>query len=840
MNTFSPRVALSLQIIVSLLLMLVVPHVAESSPSSSQSAIPAETKQKLVKVQIPFIANQGQSDKEVKFYARTFAGTVFVTETGELVYSFPKLKDKKRVAGTTLKEELVGGKVMEVKGESQAVTKLSYFKGNDRSKWQSNIPSYDVVSLGEVYEGIEVKLKAYGNNVEKLFYVKPGATPETIKIKLSGGKELRVNESGELEVETEQGPIRFSKPVAFQEGGGKKEFVEAAYVVRDNEYAFKVDDYDRTRELVIDPTLAATFLGGSDGDFATALALDSLGNVYVAGRTESSDFPGIGPGSADSIFAGFREGFVAKLNSDLSSILAATFLGGSEFDDGATALALDSTGNVYVAGVTFSSDFPGIGPGSADNTFSGFSEGFVAKMNSDLSAILAATFLGGIGEDGARALALDSTGNVYVAGRTFSSDFPGVGLGSADSVFAGGDEVFVAKLNSDLSAILAATFLGGNKFDEAAALALDSTGNVYVAGHTESSDFPGVGPGSADNIIESNVEEGFLAKLNSDLSSILAATFLGGGSFDFVNALALDSTGNVYVAGFTESPDFPGVGPGSADSTFVGNEGFVAKLNSDLSAILAATFLGGSDTDAANGAVALALDSTGNVYVAGTTSSSDFPGVGPGSADSILEGDEVFVAKLNSDLSAILASTFLGGSDTDAANGAVALALDSTGNVYVAGTTSSSDFPSVGPGSADSTIEDEEGFVAKLDANLSRGPEIVNNKVNFVVQSTSLSPTPVPGGPAGVFTITARLTNTSTENIHEPINAIVRTLTNGNKLLSATEGNGGVTSKQAIDAGSDNVLIPNESATVQFRIGLANRNRFSFFVDVSGIVGEDD
>jgi hypothetical protein len=119
-------------------------------------------------------------------------------------------------------------------------------------------------------------------------------------------------------------------------------------------------------------------------------------------------------------------------------------------------------------------------------------------------------------------------------------------------------------------------------------------------------------------------------------------------------------------------------------------------------------------------------------------------------------------------------------------------------------------------------------------------PPVVNDLVNFVVQNTSLNPNPVPGGPAGVFTITARLTNKSTENIHEPINAIVRTLTNGNKLLSATEGNGGAGSKQAIDAGSDDTLISNESATVQFRIGLANRNRFSFFVDVSGIVGGDD
>jgi hypothetical protein len=200
------------------------------------------------------------------------------------------------------------------------------------------------------------------------------------------------------------------------------------------------------------------------------------------------------------------------------------------------------------------------------------------------------------------------------------------------------------------------------------------------------------------------------------------------------------------------------------------------------------------------------------------------------------------VVKLNSDLSSILAATFLGGSfEGDFGDRALALALDSLGNVYAAGRTASSDFPGIGPSSADRVFGGfDEGFVVKLDANLSSGLQSINDRVNFVVQSTSLNPTPVPGGPAGVFTITARLTNKSTENIGEPINAIVKTLTNGNKLLSATEGNGGAGSKQAIDAGSDNSLIPNESRDVQFRIALANRSRFSFFVDVSGIVSEDD
>ena len=444
-------------------------------------------------------------------------------------------------------------------------------------------------------------------------------------------------------------------------------------------------------------------------------------------------------------------------------------------------------------------------------------------------------------------MALDTTGNVYVAGSTSSTDFPGVGPGSADSTVEAGDG-FVAKLNSDLSSILAATFLGGNEsFDQALAVAVQGLGHVYIAGITLSADFPGIGPGSVDSTFEDG--EGFVVKLNSDLSSFLAATFLGGELGDSAVALAVDSLGNVYVAGSTGSPDFPGIGPGSADSTIERSEGYVVKLNSNLSSILAATFLGGGRRAGGtfvggfDSATTLILDSLSNVYVAGDTDSSDFPGIGPGSADNTFAGGfgDGFVAKLNSDLSSIMAATFVGGTELGfAAERITALALDSLGNVYVAGVTGSFDFPGIGPGSADSTIEGEEGFVVKLDPNLSRGPQIVNDKVSFVVQSTSFNPASVPGGPAGTFTVTAVLTNKSTENILEPINAIVRTLTNGNKLVSATEGNSGAGSKQTIDAGSDNVLIPKESATVQFRIGLANRNRFSFSVDVSGTVNEGD
>jgi len=203
--------------------------------SAKETGQAERLKAAMPKLQVPFIENKGQVHEDIAFYAKTFGGTVFVTKDGRLVYNLPEgssgkedprghdkvskvdaKKDTQLGRAVALKESLIGGTIQEIKGESPSVTKVSYFKGNDPSRWKSGISTYDLVSLGEVYKGIEVKLRAYGNNVEKLFYVKPGADPSTIKVKVEGGK-VSVNEKGELEVETELGVVKFTKPVAYQE-----------------------------------------------------------------------------------------------------------------------------------------------------------------------------------------------------------------------------------------------------------------------------------------------------------------------------------------------------------------------------------------------------------------------------------------------------------------------------------------------------------------------------------------------------------------------------------------------------------------------------------------------
>ncbi|MCP4688816.1 MAG: hypothetical protein GY859_12245, partial [Desulfobacterales bacterium] len=189
--------------------------------------------------------------------------------------------------GFALQEELVKGRVKQVRGEGAAPTRVSYFKGRDQSKWKNNVNTYDMVSLGEVYEGVDVKLRAYGSNVEKLFYVKPGADADAIRLRLEGADGLKINAAGELEIETDLGPVAFTAPIAYQEADGKKRDVKVAYAVNGNEYGFSVGEYDRTKELVIDPLLASTYIGASNNDSARSISVDQIGNVYISGRSDS-------------------------------------------------------------------------------------------------------------------------------------------------------------------------------------------------------------------------------------------------------------------------------------------------------------------------------------------------------------------------------------------------------------------------------------------------------------------------------------------------------------------------------------------------------------------------
>lgn len=694
----------------------------------------------IAKLHVPFITNQGQTAEQVKFYAKTIGGTVFVTKNGEIVYSLYKVGEDNIVKGLALKEELYGGVVKDVKGEGKSITKVSYFIGKDPSKWKNNIPTYELVSLGEVYRNIDLRLKAYGNNVEKIFSIRPGANPEDIKVRLKGAKGLKINESGGLEVETELGTVRFTKPVAYQvktvdsqqsvvsshaqNRSGilpdrEKQFIDVAYVVEGNEYCFKVGDYDRTKELVIDPLLASTYLGGNFDDYANAMAIDSEGNIYVTGATLSSDFPSKS-NAYDHTYNSSFDVFVSKFNGDLTTLLASTFLGGIN-GESANAIAINSSGKVYVAGKTFSIDFPTTQDAFDRNL--NFNDAFISKFDENLTNLLGSTFLGGSGSESATSILIGSNGSVYVSGETSSANFP-VTTGVYDFFYNGLFDVFVSKLNGNLTSLLASTYLGGSSNDNAYSMASDANGNIYVAGSTFSGNYPTTS--NAYDTSYNGFSDVFVSKFNGNLTTLLASTYLGGGGNDTAYSIALGTNGNIYVTGDTFSINFPttiGVFDTSYNSS---SDAFVSKFNGNLTTLLASTFLGSLANDSAR---SVALDLCGNVYVTGYTGSSGFPTTSNAHDTSYNGGfTDAFVTTLKGDLtSPLLYSTFLGGTGNDAFNTGTCfdkcffadIAIDSRRNVYVAGETDSSDFPTTTGAFNETSSGGMDVFVSKFSISLS-------------------------------------------------------------------------------------------------------------------------
>jgi len=699
--------------IILMVAILVHPVLGASAKEEGSSAIPkSEILSKVSKLHIPFIPNHGQMDKRVKFYAQTFGETVFVTEAGEILYSLPKREEEgKTLSGWVLKEELLGGKIKEVKAEDEAITRVSYFIGNDTSRWRSDLSTYGCVSFGEVYEGIKVKLRAYGRSVEKLFYVRAGVEPGVIRLRLSGAESLGVNQEGELEVRTGLGEVKFSRPVAYQEVEGEKRYVEISYQVDGRDYGFKLGDYERGRELVIDPLLQSTYLGGSGSDLAYSIAMDTGGNVYVAGETSSTNFPGT-TGGAQPSNSGNGDAFVAKLNPTLTTLLQSTYLGGSGTDP-ARSIAIDSGGNVYVGGYTSSTNFPGTTGGAQPSHGAGVQDAFVTKLNPALTTLLQSTYLGGSGTDPAYSIAIDSGGNVYVGGYSTSTNFPGT-AGGAQPSYSGSYDAFVAKLNPTLTSIIQSTYLGGSDWDSARSIAIDSGGSVNVIGETYSTNFPGTAGGAQPS--NGGNCDAFVTKLNPTLTSIIQSTYLGGNNSEYAYSIAIDSGGNVYVGGQTSSANFPGTTGGAQPSNSTIPDAFIAKLNPTLTSIIQSTYLGGNNYDYA---LPIAIESGGNVYVAGYTNSTNFPGTTGGAQPSNGGFYDAFVTKLNPTLTSIIQSTYLGGNSSDYA---YSIAMYSGGNVYVAVGTISTNFPGTTGGAQPSNSGSYDALVAKFDSSLALPP----------------------------------------------------------------------------------------------------------------------
>jgi carboxypeptidase family protein len=693
----------------------VAPMVNDVRGKDAEASGSPKPSKRLKHLQVPFILNEGQVDERVKFYAIVSGSVVHVTSLGQIVYDLPKVVGNRGARGWSLKEELIGARIESIQGKEKTAATISYFVGNDSAKWRTNIPVFSLVTMGEVYKGVKLELKATGESVEKFFYVNPGGRPEEIKVRVSGAASLRTNGKGELEAVTGLGKVVFSKPKAYQMSEDLIKEVEVAYAVDGKSYGFRVGKYDPTQKLVIDPVIQTTYIGGTGDDNATAIAV-SGDYVYVAGSSHSTNFPGTA-GGAQLGQAGPSDGFVALLTSDLKTLIQATYLGGTG-EELVSGIAVNGP-RVFVAGSTTSTDFPKTS-GGARPAAAGGQDGFVALLTSDLKTLTRVTYIGGTYDDQSAAIVAVTPStvdaySVFVAGFTTSPDLPGTTGGakvaSSDAILPDGSilgDSFVAAFSSDLTTLSQATYIGGSSIDEIRAMAI-LPGFVYVAGNTSSSDLPWTFGGALDTRQDSSPAEkdGFVAQLTSDLTTPLQATYLGGNSLDIAWAIAANVNAGVYVAGETYSANFPGTAGHFQPLKNGPSDGFVAHLSTNLQSLLQSSYLGGPATDRAQ---AIALGDSFNglvVYVAGSTDT-----IG----NFVYDG---FVAVLRSDLGPSLGSYFgttvLAGGGNDLASAIAAEIPPKSGfNVYAAGSTNSTNFVGTAGGARPINGGGSDGFVGKL------------------------------------------------------------------------------------------------------------------------------
>jgi hypothetical protein len=577
---------------------------------------------------------------------------------------------------------------------------------------------YERVRYEAIYPGID--LLYYGNDrqLEYDFVVAAGADPDRIQLTFTGADRLAINAAGELVLHTAAGALAQPKPIVYQEVDGVRRAIEGSYrIAGDRQIGFSVGAYDRTRPLVIDPVLAySTYFGGGYDDIGWDIAVDAAGNAHITGTRPSVRSPE----------ATDYDAFVAKFGPG-GALLWLTDLGDG-CEDESRGVALDSTGSVYVTGSLGNCyPFPELQPGA-----------FVAKLNAAGGPIYLFPFsdywYGG--SDLGQAVAVDSAGRAYITGITSSHEFP-VTPGAFQPAFAGGiGDGFVVKVNAAGTALLYASYMGGAGYESLNDIALDGSGNAFVTGSTDSRDLPitlgafqpahrGWHPGNRN---------GFVTKVNGSGTALVYSTYLGGSDDDIAQGIAVDTGGRAYVTGVIESIDFPTtagafqpVPPGDRWCYYkYCTDAFVTKLNASGSALVYSTYLGGDIFDEGTG---IAIDAAGNAYVTGTTLSFTFPTLDafqPTGAG----GDDAFVAKLNAAGSALLYSSYLGGSAQsetgfEGEDRGLRIAADSAGgSAFVIGLTRSPNLPTqaahqpaFGGGVCGSTgYRCSDAFVAKIGA----------------------------------------------------------------------------------------------------------------------------
>ena len=804
-----------------------------TSPTDS-----AQVQASAAELPLTFISNAGQTDPAVRFHINAAEHTIFFSPS-EVVFSTSHQSEDESMASSVVRLRFAGANPSPVlEGLHQQPGVANFFIGNDPIEWRTSVPTYGTVAYRGLYPGIDLVYLGKEGHLESEFVLAPGADPGMIQLAYSGLKGVSLREDGALVLQTEFGELVESAPILYQEIGKQRMEVEGSYqLLGGGQVGFQVGSYNASYPLVIDPSIEySTYLGVVEVELGDAIAVDNAGFAYVTGVTLSIGFP-----TTTGVLQGPSDAFVAKLDTNATgaaSLVYSTYLGGNSADQGG-GIAVDGSGNAYVTGFTASSNFPTANP--LDSSLGGVTDAFVAKLNNTGSTLVYSTYLGGARRDGGSGISLNGS-DVYVTGFTESADFPTTtgafdltcGIdGDCDFVSGLGfrRDIFVTKIDpavTPAAQLVYSTYLGGSATESGTGIAVDGAGNAYVAGNTNSNNFPTT-VGSFQPSPGGGLNDAYVVKLDptaTGAASLIYSTYLGGSGDDQGADIAVNSSGNAYVTGLTGSSNFPTANP--LDSSLGGvTDAFVAKLNNTGSTLVYSTYLGGSGDD--RGAD-IAVNSSDNAYVTGLTGSSNFPTANP--LDSSLGGvTDAFVAKLNNTGSTLVYSTYLGGSGDDRGGGIAVDAGDGMGvfNAYVIGTTSSPNLPTVNFFQGDNAGNGDT-FVAKIndvtldsimvsiDIKPGSDPNCFNNNGNGVIPVAIL----------GDANFDASLIDSGTVALE---GLAVRAVGKSNKLLAHI--------KDVNTDGFDDLVVQIEDSDGVFLAGDTVATLTATLIDLTPIEGSD-
>ena len=660
-----------------------------TAPDAARPAVPPAVRSMLSDLPAGYDANEGQFDPSVRFVTHG-GGVVAWLRDGEVVLvlgtddpgtaaSSPRPHPATKSVGVV---RMRFGGAVSPRGTSRLEGVSNWVVGDDPTRWRSGVASFREARYEAVAPGVDLVWHGTRRALEYDLLVAPGADPSAFAMQIDGAASIAVDAaSGELVVRTEQGgELRHSRPKCVQIIDGQERSPASRFVVEGARVRFEVPQYDRTRELVIDPQLdLSTYLGGSTGqETAWAIATGPTGDLYVAGTTSSFNFPVLGAYQASKNGFFGSDAFVTRLKGDGTGLSFSTYFGGgsSETADG---VAVDGTGALVFCGYSNSNNIPRAS--AAQNNYGGGShDGFVTKLTSNGGTLTFSTYLGGSGDDYLWGIAQDSIGGVYVAGETASSNLPATSARQA--VFGGGSWDGLVGKYTATGTLSYLTYHGGSGNDGAYAITVDGSGQAVIGGYTTTT--TGFPLANAFQGSSNLGQEGFLAKYNSQGRALVYGTYFGGGGTDAVYAVSLEASGAPLISGSTSSTDFPTLAGYQSSYGGGGTDAFVARFHANGSPLLYSTLLGGVNGDIA---YSVQADKSGGFFVVGLTGSGNFPIVnglqtvyGGGNADA-------FVVRFASTGAAPAYSTFFGGNGEDDAYGS---AIDVNGNIVITGITYSS------------------------------------------------------------------------------------------------------------------------------------------------------